>query len=150
MNKRLTKSTNNVVITGTPGGLAEYLGNRSNDHPCDLCLSIISDAGFPGSPLYVIMGDPHPFPFWTQKPLVDMDTTISTTKRTTKKQIVRAKKQIKSRMRTGVTLLSYFQRLIMNTLTFVALAVLLPNMVHVRSIMMALVASFVLSSFQTR
>ena len=41
--------------------------------------------------------------------------------------------------------MSYFQRLIMNTLTFVALAVLLPNMVHVRSIMMALVASFVLS-----
>ena len=40
--------------------------------------------------------------------------------------------------------MSYFQRLIMNTLTFVALAVLLPNMVHVRSIMMALVASFVL------
>ena len=26
MNKRLTKSTNNVVITGTLGGLAEYLG----------------------------------------------------------------------------------------------------------------------------
>jgi putative membrane protein len=41
--------------------------------------------------------------------------------------------------------MSYFQRLIMNTLTFVALAVLLPNMVHVRSIFVALMASFVLS-----
>ena len=41
--------------------------------------------------------------------------------------------------------MSYFQRLIMNTLTFVALAVLLPNMVHVQSILTGVIASFVLS-----
>ena len=41
--------------------------------------------------------------------------------------------------------MSYFQRLIMNTLTFVTLAVLLPNMIHVQSIMTAVIASFVLS-----
>jgi len=37
---------------------------------------------------------------------------------------------------------SYFQRLIMNTLTFVTLAVLLPNMIHVQSIMTALTLGF--------
>lgn len=41
--------------------------------------------------------------------------------------------------------MSYFQRLIVNTLTFVSLAVIFPEMVHVRSIWMAIVASFVLS-----
>lgn len=41
--------------------------------------------------------------------------------------------------------MTYFQRLVMNTLTFVSLSVLLPNMVHVRSILMAVAASFVLS-----
>ncbi len=41
--------------------------------------------------------------------------------------------------------MSYFQRLIMNTLTFVTLPVLLPNMIYVQSIMTAVIASFVLS-----
>lgn len=41
--------------------------------------------------------------------------------------------------------MTYVQRLIVNMLTFISLSVLLPQMVHVRSIMMALVASFVLS-----
>ncbi len=41
--------------------------------------------------------------------------------------------------------MTYFQRLIINMLTFISLSVLLPQMVHVRSIGMALLASFVLS-----
>ncbi|BCA85358.1 membrane protein [Enterococcus saigonensis] len=41
--------------------------------------------------------------------------------------------------------MTYFQRLLVNTLTFIALAVLLPGMVHVSSWVMALIASFVLS-----
>lgn len=41
--------------------------------------------------------------------------------------------------------MSYFQRLIINMLTFISLSVLLPEMVQVRSIGMALMASFVLS-----
>lgn len=41
--------------------------------------------------------------------------------------------------------MSYFQRLVVNTLTFVSLSVIFPNTVHVDSIMMAIVASFILS-----
>lgn len=41
--------------------------------------------------------------------------------------------------------MSYFQRLVVNTLTFVALTVLMPNTIHVRSIWAAILASFVLS-----
>lgn len=42
--------------------------------------------------------------------------------------------------------MSYFQRLIVNTLTFISLSVLLPDdMFHVNSIVIALMASFVLS-----
>ncbi|WP_122645291.1 phage holin family protein [Enterococcus mediterraneensis] len=42
--------------------------------------------------------------------------------------------------------MTYFQRLIVNTLTFISLAVLLPNgMFHVESIWTAIIASFVLS-----
>ncbi|ALS00130.1 hypothetical protein ATZ33_01660 [Enterococcus silesiacus] len=41
--------------------------------------------------------------------------------------------------------MSYFQRLIVNTLTFVSLAVIFPNMIYVRSIWMAIIAAFVLS-----
>lgn len=42
--------------------------------------------------------------------------------------------------------MTYFQRLVVNTLTFISLAVLLPNgMFHVESIWTAVIASFVLS-----
>ncbi|MDQ8564257.1 phage holin family protein [Enterococcus faecium] len=41
--------------------------------------------------------------------------------------------------------MSYFQRILVNTLTFISLAVLFPAMVHVRSIWTAVLASFVLS-----
>ncbi len=41
--------------------------------------------------------------------------------------------------------MSYLQRIIVNTLTFISLAVLFPNMVYVDSIWTALLASFVLS-----
>ena len=41
--------------------------------------------------------------------------------------------------------MSYFQRIIVNLLTFISLSVLLPEMVHVRSFMIGLIASFVLS-----
>jgi len=40
---------------------------------------------------------------------------------------------------------SYFERLIVNMLTFISLSVLLPQMVHVQSFLTALLASFVLS-----
>lgn len=45
--------------------------------------------------------------------------------------------------------MSYFERLIVNMLTFISLSVLLPQMVHVQSFMMALIASFVLSILNT-
>ena len=55
MNKRLTKSTNNVVITGTLGGLAEYLGiDPTIIRVIYVFLSLVT-AGFPGITLYVIM-----------------------------------------------------------------------------------------------
>jgi putative membrane protein len=41
--------------------------------------------------------------------------------------------------------MTYFQRLVVNTLTFVSLAVVFPNMIHVKDIWMAFVAAFVLS-----
>lgn len=41
--------------------------------------------------------------------------------------------------------MTYFQRLIVNTLTFISLAVLFPNMIHVHGIPTAIIASFVLS-----
>lgn len=41
--------------------------------------------------------------------------------------------------------MTYFQRIIVNTLTFISLTVLLPDMVHVENIWMAVIASFVLS-----
>lgn len=41
--------------------------------------------------------------------------------------------------------MTYFQRLIVNTLTFVSLSVIFPNMIHVKSIWMAVLAAFVLS-----
>lgn len=41
--------------------------------------------------------------------------------------------------------MTYFQRLIVNTLTFVSLSVIFPNMIYVRSIWMAIIAAFVLS-----
>lgn len=41
--------------------------------------------------------------------------------------------------------MTYLQRLVMNMLTFISLSVLLPQMIHVESIMTALVASFILS-----
>ena len=41
--------------------------------------------------------------------------------------------------------MGYFQRLLVNMLTFISLSVLLPSMIHVRSFWIALVASFVLS-----
>lgn len=41
--------------------------------------------------------------------------------------------------------MSYFQRIIVNLLTFISVSVLLPHMVYVRSFLTALVASFVLS-----
>ncbi|MGK0552456.1 phage holin family protein [Enterococcus faecalis] len=41
--------------------------------------------------------------------------------------------------------MTYFQRLIVNTLTFVSLSVIFPGMIHVRDIWMAVVAAFVLS-----
>ncbi|MBP2100265.1 phage holin family protein [Enterococcus rivorum] len=41
--------------------------------------------------------------------------------------------------------MTYFQRLLVNTLTFVSLSVIFPNMIHVRNIWMAVLAAFVLS-----
>lgn len=41
--------------------------------------------------------------------------------------------------------MTYFQRLVLNTLTFLALAVIFPHNVYVRSFVVALSASFVLS-----
>ncbi|MGC6768581.1 phage holin family protein [Enterococcus sp. LJL128] len=41
--------------------------------------------------------------------------------------------------------MTYFQRLVVNTLTFVSLAVIFPDMIHVKSIGIAVVAAFVLS-----
>lgn len=41
--------------------------------------------------------------------------------------------------------MTYFQRLFVNTITFICLTTLLPNMVHVNSLLTAVLASFVLS-----
>lgn len=41
--------------------------------------------------------------------------------------------------------MTYFQRLLVNTLTFIALTVIFPNMFHVASLFTALIAAFVLS-----
>ncbi|MGM9904371.1 membrane protein [Enterococcus sp. 10A9_DIV0425] len=41
--------------------------------------------------------------------------------------------------------MSYFQRIIVTTLTFISLAVIFPNMIYIDSIWTAVVASFVLS-----
>ena len=41
--------------------------------------------------------------------------------------------------------MSYFQRIVVNTLTFISLAVVFPQMIHVSSIWTAVLASFVLS-----
>ena len=41
--------------------------------------------------------------------------------------------------------MTYFQRLVVNTLTFVSIAVIFPEMFHVRSLGIAVVAAFVLS-----
>lgn len=41
--------------------------------------------------------------------------------------------------------MTYFQRLVVNTLTFVSLSVMFPNMIFVKSIWMAVIAAFVLS-----
>ncbi|HCE11616.1 MULTISPECIES: PspC domain-containing protein [unclassified Enterococcus] len=55
MNKKLTKSTNNVVITGTLGGLAEYLGiDPTIVRVIYVFLSLVT-AAFPGITLYVIL-----------------------------------------------------------------------------------------------
>lgn len=41
--------------------------------------------------------------------------------------------------------MTYFQRLIVNTLTFIALTVLFPNQIHVASLFTAVLAAFILS-----
>lgn len=41
--------------------------------------------------------------------------------------------------------MTYFQRLLVNTLTFVSLSVIFPNMIYVKNIWMAIIAAFVLS-----
>ena len=41
--------------------------------------------------------------------------------------------------------MTYFQRLVVNTLTFISLSVVFPGMIHVRGIMHAIIAAFVLS-----
>ena len=41
--------------------------------------------------------------------------------------------------------MTYFQRLVVNTLTFISLSVVYPGMIHVRGIMPAIIAAFVLS-----
>lgn len=41
--------------------------------------------------------------------------------------------------------MTYFQRLVVNTVTFIALTVLLPNQFHVASLLTAVIAAFVLS-----
>ena len=41
--------------------------------------------------------------------------------------------------------MTYFQRLVVNTLTFISLSVVFPGMIHVRGIMPAIIAAFVLS-----
>lgn len=41
--------------------------------------------------------------------------------------------------------MTYFQRLVVNTLTFVSLSVMFPNMIFVRNLWMAVIAAFVLS-----
>ncbi|WP_321388899.1 phage holin family protein [uncultured Enterococcus sp.] len=41
--------------------------------------------------------------------------------------------------------MTYFQRLVVNTLTFVSLAVIFPDMIYVKSLGIAIVAAFVLS-----
>ncbi|EJX7993528.1 phage holin family protein [Enterococcus faecalis] len=40
--------------------------------------------------------------------------------------------------------MTYFQRLVVNTLTFISLSVVFPGMIHVRGIMPAIIAAFVL------
>lgn len=55
MNKKLTKSTNNVVITGTLGGIAEFLGiDPTIVRVVYVFLSLIT-AAFPGFTLYIIL-----------------------------------------------------------------------------------------------
>ena len=55
MNKKLTKSANNVVITGTLGGLAEYLRiDPTIVRVIYVFLSLVT-AAFPGITLYIIM-----------------------------------------------------------------------------------------------
>ncbi len=41
--------------------------------------------------------------------------------------------------------MTYFQRLVVNTLTFISLSVVFPGMIHVRGIMPAMYSAFVLS-----
>ncbi|WP_302372434.1 phage holin family protein [Enterococcus asini] len=41
--------------------------------------------------------------------------------------------------------MTYFQRLVVNTVTFIALTVLMPSQFHVASLLTALIAAFVLS-----
>ncbi len=55
MNKRLTKSSDNVVISGVLGGIAEYLGvDATIVRVIYVFLSMIS-AAFPGITLYIIL-----------------------------------------------------------------------------------------------
>ena len=43
--------------------------------------------------------------------------------------------------------MTYFQRLVVNTLTFISLSVVFPGMIHVRGIMPAIIAAFVLPKY---
>ncbi|HIX70546.1 MULTISPECIES: PspC domain-containing protein [Enterococcus] len=55
MRKKLTKSTNNVVITGTLGGIADFLGiDATIIRVIYVFLSLVTVA-FPGITLYIIM-----------------------------------------------------------------------------------------------
>ena len=55
MNKKLIKSSNNVVITGTLGGVAEYLGiDPTIVRVIYVFLSLVT-AAFPGITLYIVL-----------------------------------------------------------------------------------------------
>lgn len=55
MNKRLTKSTNNIVLTGSLAGIAEWIGiDPTIVRVIYVVLSVFS-AGFPGILLYIAL-----------------------------------------------------------------------------------------------
>jgi len=55
MKKRLTKSSNNIVLTGTLGGIAEWIGIDPTIVRVIYVILALFSAGFPGFLLYIAL-----------------------------------------------------------------------------------------------